>query len=747
MTDHTFKQRMHNPKNMFTHQQYTYDSIDSKHSNDSIDSKHSVDSKNPNDSKHRRLKLSFLVSLVLAILWSSFGGAPRYLQAGAVENSYNYDYFDYELAAPDAFIPRKVLHGVELGIGDFRAPSDLFVSQQKRIYLADSGNDRIVVLDANLELVRVIEEFELDGEVQRFNQPSGLFVDHEENLYVADTNHGRIVKLDARGNYLTHYGAPQSELIAADFVYRPLKLTLDQAGRIYVIARNVNRGIIELDNDGAFQSFMGAIPVKVNAWDYVWKRISTEAQRAAMLQFVPTEYNNITMDEDGFLFVTSGTLTDQNQEPIRKLNLTGIDIMRRNGTQPVQGDVNVMYTGDAPTGPSIFVDVAVHDESHTFSALDRKRGRIFTYDEEGNLLHIFGNIGEQAGNFRSPTSLTYLDSDLLVTDAQTGSLTRLAPSPYAQEITAGLIAHNKGDYDEAQRHWKEVVRLNNHSEFAYFGLGRTLMRIDDFEGAMRSFKLANSRSFYSDAFRLALKDQVRDNFIPIVLGIIFSILTLVLIAKYKHLVLRPDIPVLGGLNYAFYVIFHPFDGFYDLKHEGRGNVASATVIYSLVALLTILERHFTGFVFNYYDPQRMNIISLVISTLLPYFIWVVANWALTTLMDGKGNMKDIYITTGYALFPQVLLGTALLVLSHVFSGEQASFYYLIASVAAIWVLALIFIGSMVTHDYTLGKNTLATAFTIVGMGLILFIGMLVFDLSSQMFNFVRSIAKEIQFRF
>lgn len=684
--------------------------------------------------------------MLLALILTVTCFPTQALAVGEVDHAYNYDYWSNELAAPEAFTAERILRGEDLGIGSFRNPADVFVSASERVYIVDSGNNRIVVLDEQLDLVQVIDSFEVDGASDSFNQPNGIYVDKDEMIYVADTENGRIVHLDHDGSYIRAFGRPESDLISADYVYRPTKLVLDSAKRLYVIARNVNQGIIELDIDGEFQSFMGAIPVVPNPWDYVWKRLSTAEQRAAMVSFVPTEYNNVSIDASGFLYVTSGTLSETQDIPVRRLNLTGTDIMRRRGEFPPIGDLNFSYTGEGPQGPSTLIDVSADSESSTYSVLDRKRGRIFTYDEDGNLLYIYGNMSEQEGHFKSPTALASFGRDLLVADGVMNTITYLKVTPYADTIKSALISHNRGDYDQAKELWTEILKMNSNSEIAYYGLGRTQMRTDDFEGAMASFKLANHRASYSDAFALNLKDVVRDNLLLILIIFALIITVLLLLAKYKHLILSKDVPVLDGLNYAFYLIFHPFDGFYDLKHEKRGNAASATIIFVALTVVEIMRRQLTGFVFNFYNPLRLNVLSVVISSLLPYLIWILANWCLTTLMDGKGNMKDIYTATGYALFPQVLIQLALIPLSHIFNQEQQAFYYFFITVAMVWSYALMFFGMMVTHDYGLGKNVAVTAFTFVGMGLIIFIGMLVFDLSAQMIGFVQAIAKEIQFR-
>ena len=93
-----------------------------------------------------------------------------------------------------------------------------------------------------------------------------------------------------------------------------------------------------------------------------------------MVLFVPTEYNNITIDKDGFLYVTTGTIAledidyaistrskDDRYAPVRKLNPTGTDVLRRNGYFPPVGDISFRSRGYAEAGHSQLYDVCVED--------------------------------------------------------------------------------------------------------------------------------------------------------------------------------------------------------------------------------------------------------------------------------------------------------------------------------------------------------------------------------------------------
>lgn len=200
--------------------------------------------------------------------------------------------------------------------------------------------------------------------------------------------------------------------------------------------------------------------------------------------------------------------------------------------------------------------------------------------------------------------------------------------------------------------------------------------------------------------------------------------------------------------FAFKVIVRPIRNFYDLKHEKEGNLGAALTIVGLVIMTFIFKRQLTRFVFQnpFLDPKDLNIISEALGIIVPFILWCVSNWCLTTLMDGDGSFRDIVIASGYALFPLVIINIPMILLSWVLTIDEGGFYFILDSTATAWTLLLIFISTMVTHQYTLKKTIFTTVLIIIGMGLIAFIALLFVTLIQQMYGFVYSIYKELIFR-
>jgi len=201
-----------------------------------------------------------------------------------------------------------------------------------------------------------------------------------------------------------------------------------------------------------------------------------------------------------------------------------------------------------------------------------------------------------------------------------------------------------------------------------------------------------------------------------------------------------------NLKYALYLIVHPFKGFWELKRERKDTLKPAMVILGLVIVMYITRRQYTGFLLNDNDVSKLNIFVEIISVVLPFFLWCVSNWCLTTLMDGEGRLSDIISASAYSLTPLVIINFPLVIMSLFITQDESAFYYFFDSLAVVWSGALMVIGTMVTHGYTMLRTLLTVLFIIVGMGIMIFIGLLFFNVCQEMYLFVLTIFREITFR-
>lgn len=716
---------------------------------------------------------AILVITLAPILAAGLGGVQAAPQGG-----YTYDSWGQPVPAPPAYIPERTVNLAGLGIGRFRDPQDIFVAGDDRIYILDSGNNRLVCLRKDWTVFRVIEGFQREGRSDRFNNPTGLFITEKGDIYVADKGNNRIVVLNSVGEFVNEIklerNFDEERILKENFIFKPIKVAVNSADRIYVVSEDTYDGIMEFGLDGRFRGFAGAPKVTPSLIDVFWARISTKEQKKRINLFLPTEFNNLDVDSRGFIYATITASGEERREMISRLNAAGDDILARSAKLPPLGDL--LYpkrgTGAEIEGASVFIDLAVQGMD-VYSVLDRRRGRIFTYDGHGALLHVFGGLGDVQGTFVLPAAIDTIGSRILVLDRGTNLVTVFRPTEYASAIMAAMDAYYRGHYEESIREWRRVIRLNANLDLGYTGIGRALLCLGRHKEAMRYFKLANNRVDYSKAFEKYRREVISDRF-----G--FFMLTALVLLAFLFWLTRPrqeaatteqwsakarisaqtrlwedqadrDLKtnlrrIARSLRYSLYLIFHPFDGFWDLKHEKRGNVPAATVILAAVVATFIFSRQYTGFAFNPRNLQEFNALVEAIGVICPFFLWCAINWALTTLMDGKGSFKDIYVYTAFALTPLILLHIPMTIVSNFLVAQEGAFYHFFIVLGILWAGILVFLGTAVTHDYSLPKTFGATILIALGIVFAIFVGLLFAMVIDQLLRLVVDVYTEIRLR-
>lgn len=203
---------------------------------------------------------------------------------------------------------------------------------------------------------------------------------------------------------------------------------------------------------------------------------------------------------------------------------------------------------------------------------------------------------------------------------------------------------------------------------------------------------------------------------------------------------------LKSLKFALYCTTHPLDGFWDLTHERRGTYAAANTILFISVLIRILKLKYTSFIFVQVYWEELNILTYIFSIIFPLTLFVIGNWALTTLFDGKGKLGQVYMATCYALTPYPLVQIPLMFLSNFVTTDEAEFYAAVSLISLIWVAFIGIFGMSQVHDYSFGKNILFLIATVFAMLVMIFILMLFFSMISQGVGYFISLGKEFLYR-
>ena len=702
--------------------------------------------------------------------------------------TYTYDYDGFMQMSPDAYTPVKVVDTRTLvnslaadgGASDnaklkygaiastlaLKGPKDIFVDELNHIYIANTDANQVIVTDEEFNVRLVIDTFTNKfGVPDALNTPSGIFV-NEDEIFVADTGNSRIVVFDKLGNFVDIVPEPASEVLPENSVYQPIAVAVDKAGRIYVVSSTTNYGVISLNRDGSFNGFIGPQKVTYNALEYFLRLFKTAEQLAASEKVTSTEFNNLCIDKDGFIYVTTNSIDESSMNsaikgrsksgdyaPVKKLNPNGSDVMVRNGFWPPSGEIDYVQgasTEFSVAGPSAVLDVAL-GPNNTWSIIDQKRSRVFTYDSNGNLLYAFGDKGNQLGNIQNLVAIDYQGTNMLLLDRANNSITVYKRTGYGDLLAEAIQNTEDKQYEKAVDYYINILQRNNNYDTAYIGIAQSMYRDGEYVQAMKYFRLAYNTEDYSEAYQAYRKEWMEQYLwvIPVVLFVV--IFGLMKFFKYANKVNKKGQKIKEKrtfgeeILYGFHIIFHPFDGFWDLKHEKRGSVRGATFWLAVAALTFVYQSVGLGYLIN---PQGggMSYFMAIISIVSPVMLWVIANWCITTLFEGEGSFKDVYIATCYSLVPLPMLIIPAVMLTNVMTLSEMAIYSMMVSFAFIWFGMLVFFGMMVTHDYTLGKNFITAIVSIIGVAFIIFIAGLFSTLVAKVFTFFYNIYIELSYR-
>ena len=445
-------------------------------------------------------------------------------------DTYNYDYWENIVPTPAAYTPAGTISGVSLQIGAFANPQDACVAPDGDLYIADTGNNRIVVLDGTTRSVKkIITSFINNGEEDTFNAPYGVCVSENQQIYIADKENQRIVVLELDGSFVKTISNPQSEVLEDGYVFKPLKVTVDYADRVYCIAQSMFQGIMVFEENGNFTGFFGTINVQLSLWEKFWKKVATKEERKNQQLYVATEFTGLDIDSDGFVYATN--IDETGLQGVRRLNPKGEDVIKKGENENVGGDLWITGSG-AYAGASQITDVVYRDNG-MYSLLDRKRGRIFTYDYEGNLLYIFGGVGTQEGTLTTPIAIEQWGSELLVLDASRAAIYLFSPTEYGSLINEAVALRYDGDETLAVALWERILELDENNELANTGIGKAYLSAGDNLTAMKYLKKGMNREYYSVALKRYRSDLLRNY-----MGTVLTVIAVLAVAVKLLLVVR-----------------------------------------------------------------------------------------------------------------------------------------------------------------------------------------------------------------
>ncbi|MBR4072772.1 MAG: YIP1 family protein, partial [Clostridia bacterium] len=158
------------------------------------------------------------------------------------------------------------------------------------------------------------------------------------------------------------------------------------------------------------------------------------------------------------------------------------------------------------------------------------------------------------------------------------------------------------------------------------------------------------------------------------------------------------------IKFAFHIIFHPADGFWDMKREKKGSLPFCLLLLFLHFVTLVVEEYAVGFIFDKSLGDTSDIFFIFAVAIVPIFLLALANMSITTFLEGEATFKDIFMMGCYSLTPAILIRVITTILTNVMSLEETTYITVLSIVSTVWMLLLFFIGIMEIHNYSVART-------------------------------------------
>jgi len=674
----------------------------------------------------------FAVLLLLLALTVSVVG-PITASAETPYVTYTIDGYGSIRQTQTAYLAHSTI--TKFGEETLSGPSDMMVTDDGRIYVADSGNKRIVVGNLDGELLQIIGEGILKN-------PMGVFVTKENHIYVADRDAEAVFIFNEAGELLETYLKPTNPLYGESVKFLPIKITVNDAGIMYIVCESNTNGIVQISptDGGTFLGYFGTNYASTDLMTIIYRAILTDAQRAQMVSNIPSTPTNLAIDAKGLIYtVTRG---NENQT-LKLLNIAGTNLIS-----------NEDYTyADAPTD----VVAGFHDNVYVAD----QQGYIYEYNNNGELMFVFGgpDDGSQRVGLSSMVSSISIDKSdrIYVLDSDKCRIQVYQPTEFTNLLHEALYLYSKGRYTESKEPLTRILEMNSMFDYANKAMGRAYFQEENYEMALHYARLAKDYEGYSDAFWEIRNVWLKQNIMSaiglcVLLWVVYKVISV--LDKKKHILDRPRAwwarcqrnKTVSNLSYAGYYMSHPVDGAYGIAHEGRANWVVSTIILVLFIAEYIINKYTCGFLMKTVREGRYEIFSDIGTVLVVVIALTASTYLVCTINDGEGTVKKLYTMFCYTLMPYVVLTPVVYLLSHVFTNNEVFLLTMLNLLIYGWIGVIAFVGLKEVNNFKMNETVkviFLTVFTVLILALLIFI---LYVLWAQVFEFVSAIFGEVVYR-
>lgn len=670
----------------------------------------------------KKLRRIFAMLLCLVMM------AGMTVSAETPYKTYTIDGYGYVLETQSAYNPLAAI--TKVGETTFVSPMDMAIGKEGNLYIADAGAHVILICSREGEQVGSIGE----GILQT---PTGVYVTEDGTVYVADKDAKKVFVFDAQGNVTAEYGKPDSPIYGNSMDFKPTKVVANKTGTMYIICEGNMNGIVQLSpvEGGSFLGYFGTNYTSLSPFQMIQRVILTDAQRAQMLSNIPSTPTNLHIDDTGLIYtVTQG----DKDTSLKKLNIAGKNLL---DSDPYYADLPAAVT----TGNYNNILVADSD------------GYIYEYNEDGELLFMFGgrDDGRQRVGLCNKVEAIAVDEDdrIYLLDSDKKQIHIFEPTEFTNLLHESLYLFSKGQYTQSKEPLSKVLQMNSMFDYANQAMGHAYLQEENYEQALKYFRLAKSFEGYSDAFWEVRNIWIRNYLVAAVLAIT-AVVVLIRGGKSLYRKKYADHPATqtgehilwGQLRYSLYFMRHPMDGCYGVKKEGKNSWWCANILLGTFILISILEKYCSGFLVKTVREGRYDLITDIGKVLVIFIGLTACNYLVVTINEGEGFFKDLYCAYAYCLTPYIVIKPFVILLSNVLTYNEVFLITFANIIVWTWVVILILLTLKEINNFTVGETAKALAITAFTVLILTLLVCIIYVLFSQVIDFVITVVREVVYR-
>lgn len=623
----------------------------------------------------------------------------------------------------DAYLPDQTI--MNLGLDD---PSDLFIDSKGNVFIADTGNQRIVEYDPSVGLV--VNEFTFD----EFESPRGIFITAEDEIYVADSAAESIFKFELDGTHLETFGKPDS--VSLDVTtFNPSKVAVDNQDNMFIVAEGVFDGIIQMSSSGEFLGYFTSNKVVLSPTERFQNLIFSDRQLDQLVDRNPTSFTNVFVDPDGIKYTTN-----------IGIDVNAVSKHNTNGSSSIDTDYGIDLG---------LVDVYTDSNDIIYTASSDGFITIFTSD--GGFIFAFGADEDDEDVSGLYTELVSIAVDaegrIWTLDAEKAFIQSYVPTDYSIEIYKALTFYQNGQYADAVESWEEVLKLNQLSVLAHNEIGRNLYSQGDYEESMYHFELAGNRWQFSNAYWEVRNVAIQQGLPLFLLGVIGLTIVWYTVKltnrKYGYLA-KPQafmrkvgqVKVIDDVLFTFAFVKHPLDSFYYLKRNQKGSYLGATI---LLLIFFGVYLNFTlnkGFMFQFVEASDIDLAAVIIGFYALFILFIFSNYLVTSINDGEGSVGEIYKGVMYSLMPLTLAYVLTWFMSFYVTYNEVILLQLVYWAGLGGTGILLFLCVQELHNYTIRETIKSYLMTLLFMLIAGVLFAFIQIMGDQLIQFVIALVKE-----